>query len=54
MIHIKDKNIKVVDSFSRDSIYKETAIVGLKVKGEAELAFFKNASSFDKYYSKHK
>lgn len=52
--HIQEKEYKVADSFSGDSIYKETAIIGLKIKGEAELVFFKNTSSFEKYYSKQK
>jgi hypothetical protein len=34
------------------SIYKDKAIIGLKIKGETLLAFFKDESPIDKYYSK--
>lgn len=38
------------DSFTRDSICKGNAIIGLKNKGKPTIIYFKNKQNFDKYY----
>lgn len=47
--HFKEVAI-VADAFSGDSINKSDAIIGLKEKGQPELAYFKNKQNFKKYY----
>lgn len=40
----------VPDAFTGDSINKADAVIGLKEKGEPEIAYFKNKQNFNKYY----
>jgi len=42
------------DAFSGDTICKADALIGLKEKGQPNVAYFKNRQSFNKYYEARK
>lgn len=41
---------KTIDALTGDSILKAKAIIGLKVKGESPIVYFKNEQNFKNYY----
>lgn len=48
---LKDKNLRVTDAFTGDTILKIEAIVGLRQIGKSKLVYFKNSNSFNSYYA---